>query len=260
MSQQRENRAALAAACLVLFLGIGSSHAAPLAPAGVAGQVLFNNPPAGIQVTTFGTFPLSGPNGSLQFTASGTPAPLLSADASMVPFFFGSASGTLIYQMEVLGPAGDVPVSITASGGVSGSSQLLSGDTFAGFAMKSVWRFETISGMPLIPEEGISTPSLTGSFSQSFAETHDLMLTANQVYRVTMTVSAGARAASATAFIDPIFSFGPGAGQAYSFNFSDGIGNAPIPEPKTNLLLSAGLLLVWALSRGKTRRASTARA
>jgi hypothetical protein len=249
MCHQRQLRAVLAGTCVVLSLGMGSAQATPLAPAGVAGQLLFSNPPAGTQVSTFGTFPLSGPNGSLQFTASGTPVPLLSASATMVPFFFGSSSGTLVYQMEVLGPAGDVPVSVTASGGVSGASQLSSGDMFAGFAMTSVWRFETISGVPIVPEEGIRTPALTGSFSQSFAEVHDLMLAANQVYRVTMLVNVGARAGSATAFIDPVFSFGPSAGQAYSFNFSDGIGNAPIPEPKTYLLLSAGLLVLLALSR-----------
>jgi hypothetical protein len=258
MSQQRELRAALAGGSVLLFLWMGGVQATPLAPPGVAGQVLFSNPPVGIQVNAFGTFPLSGPNGSLQFTAAGTPAPFLSADATMVPFFFGRASGTLVYQMEVLGPAGDVPVSVTVSGGVSGSSQLLSGDTFAGFAMTSLWRFDTIGGTTIIPEEGINTPSLTGSFSQSFGQTHELMLTANQVYKVTTTVSAGARAGSASAFIDPIFSFGPGAGQEYSFNFSDGIGNAPIPEPGTNLLLSAGLLVVSTLSRGKARRTAVA--
>jgi hypothetical protein len=253
MSHQRQIRAVLMGACVCLLLGIGSVQATALAPAGVVGQVLFSNPPVGIQVGTFGNFPLSAPTGSLQFTASGTPAPLLSADATMVPFFFGRASGTLVYQMEVLGPAGDVPVSITASGGVSGASQLLSGDTFAGFAMTSLWRFETTGGIPIIAEEGINTPSLTGSFSQSFGQTHELMLTANQVYKVTMIVSAGARAGSASAFIDPIFSFGSSVGPDYSFNFSDGIGSAPIPEPRTCLLLSAGLLVVLALSRGKPR-------
>lgn len=254
MSSRHQIRTVLAGALAVLSLAICSAQATTLAPAVVAGQVAFANPPAGIQVSTFGTFPLSGPNGVLQFTASGTPVPLLTADATMAPFFFGSASGTLEYQMEVVGPDGDVPVSITVTGGVSGTSQLSSGDAFAGFAMTISSRFETISGTPLIPEEGISTGSQTGSFNQGLGATHDLMLAANQVYKVTMLVNVGARAASATAFIDPIFTFGPGVGQEYSFNFSDGIGNAPIPEPETYLLLSAGLLVVLALSRDKASR------
>ena len=259
MSQQRVIRAALAGACVFLFLGMGNARAQALEPAGVAGQVLFSNPPVGIQVNSFGTFPLSQPTGSLQLTVSGTPSPFLAADATMVPFFFGSSSGTLVYQMQVVGPAGDVPVSITASGGVSGTSELSSGDTFAGFSMKAVWSFQTISGVPLIVEEGIATPALTGSFSESFHETHDLMLTANQVYKVTMTVLVGARGGSAHAFVDPIFSFGPGIGEEYSFFFSAGIGNvAPVPEPETYLLMSVGLLVMLALSRRKARRTAFA--
>ena len=227
-----------------------------MAPPGVAGQVLFSNPPVGIQVTTFGTFPLSQPTGSLKLTAVAAPSPLLSADATMVPFFFGSASGTLVYQMEVVGPAGDVPVTIAVSGGVNGSSDSLSGDTFAGFAMTALWRFETVGGTPVVAEEGISTPALTGSFSDSFANAHELMLAANQVYTVTMLVNAGARGGSASAFIDPIFSFGPGVGPEYSFAFSEGIGNAalPVPEPEASLLLSAGLLAMWSLSRARRKR------
>jgi hypothetical protein len=251
MSQRQFVRATLAGVCVVPFLGLGIAQSAPLGPAVVAGQVAFSNPPSGIQVGTFGTFPLSGPNGSLQFTAAGTPSPFLSADAVMAPFFFGRASGTLLYEMQVLGPAGEVPVLIAVSGSVAGTSSLSSGDDFAGFAMKSTWSFETISAVPVIPEQGITTPSLTGVFSQSFGETHALMLTANQVYRVRMTADAGARAATAMAFIDPIFSFGAGVGPEYSFEFSEGIAN--VPEPASIALWGAGLVFIG-LCRARPRR------
>jgi hypothetical protein len=262
MVQQRAIRAALAGACLSLLPALSGAQGVPLPPPGVAGQVLFSNPPVGLQVTTFGTFPLSQPTGSLQFTALGTPSPLLAADATMVPFFFGSSSGTLVYQMEVLGPAGDVPVSVAVSGGVSGSSELSSEDPFAGFAMTALWRFESVGGTPIVAEEGISTPALTGSFSQSFGETHELMLTANQAYKVTMLVNVGARGGSASAFIDPLFSFGAGVGDEYSFLFSEGIGNGPlpVPEPHTWLLLGAGLLATWSMSRARTGRHAATRA
>lgn len=251
MSRRRQIRTGLAA-CVFLFLAVVSAQAAPLAPAAVAGQVSFSNPPAGIQVTAFGTFPLSGSSGSLQFAASATPAPSLSASATLIPFFFGRASGTLVYEIEILGPAGDVPVSITVSGAVAGSSDSLSGDSFAGFAMQSLWSLETTGGTPLV-QDGISTPSLTGSFSQSFAQTHQVILTANRVYRVRMSADAGARAGSATAFIDPVFSFGSGVDpELYSFLLSDGIGNAP--EPASLALIAAGLVGVGlrrALSRSR---------
>lgn len=239
MGQLRRNLAVMAGICASVCVGMASAQATDLAPAAVAGQVLFSNPPVGLQVTTFGTFPLSQPTGSLQFTAAGEPAPFLSADAAMDLFFFGRASGTLVYEMQVLGPVGPVAVSIAVSGGVAGDSDLSGNDPFAGFAMKSTWTFETISGVPVIPEEGITTPSLTGSFSQSFAETHTLMLDANQVYRVRMTADAGARSGSASAFIDPIFAFGPDVGPEYSFEFSAGIAN--VPEPASSALLAAGL-------------------
>lgn len=260
MSQQRALRAALASACLFLLPLVGSAQGVPLSPPGVAGQVLFNTG-VGLQISTFGTFPLDQPTGSLQFTAAGTPSPFLSADATMVPFFFGSASGILVYQMEVVGPDADVPVSLTVAGGVSGSSELSSGDDFAGFAMKATWQFESIGGPPLFATDGITTPALTGSFSQSFGGTYDFMLTANQAYKVTMVVIAGARGGSASAFVDPVFSFGPGVGEEYSFLFSDGIGNiplAPVPEPESGLLLGAGLLAMWAASRSRSRRSRPA--
>jgi hypothetical protein len=49
----------------------------------------------------------------------------------------------------------------------------------------------------------------------------------------------------ATASIDPVFSFARGVDPAYSFQFSDGIGNssiAAIPEPSPVVLLSASAI------------------
>jgi len=238
----------LTAVCALFLLGLGQATAAVLDPANVSGTVFFNiSPPARIDFNNFGTFPLTGPQGSLQFTASGTPAPSLSGQATVTENFTGRVSGILIYAIEILGPAGDVPVSIDVSGGATGSSVI--NDLFAAFAMKSLWSLEDVSlGLQPVFSEGIDTGQLSGRFSQNFSHTVDLTLTANHVYRVTMIADAFAAAgsgasASATTFIDPIFSFGAGVGPEYSFLLSEGIGNsAPVPEPTTVALLIAGVL------------------
>jgi hypothetical protein len=75
----------------------------------------------------------------------------------------------------------------------------------------------------------------------------DLTLTAGHIYRVTLTADAFARAVDsdsqtfATAFIDPVFTFGPGVGPEYAFHFSDGIGNSPVPLPGTLFVLTPAL-------------------
>lgn len=248
--------------CAFLILGIGSANAVPLKPPSVAAQLLFANPFEGRNIDTLGTFSLSRATGSLKFTSSGTPSPSLLAEATLSPFFFGRSSGLLSYEVEILGPAGDVPVTITANGSVTGTSEDLTVDTFAGFAMKSVWNFEALNLGPIILEEGIATQALTGSFSQSWSHTHDLNLTTNTVYKVTMIADAGVRAGSAAAFVDPIFSFGPNVDTTlYDFRFSDGIGNSPstVSAPGGLELMSLGMAMVFAMARrvGGRARPST---
>jgi hypothetical protein len=48
--------------------------------------------------------------------------------------------------------------------------------------------------------------------------------------------------------IESTFAFGPGVDSSYSFEFSPGIGNTPVPEPAA-LALSAGALLAWVVAR-----------
>jgi len=210
-----------------------------LPPAGVAGSVFFNiQPPAGISVFDFGTYPLTGPGGFIQFAASGSPSPSLSAEMTIESGFTGRASGILQYSMQILGPDGTVPVLAAAAGSVAGFST--TSVPFAGFAMKALWRIEDVNqGLALVYGEGIETPALQGSFSDSFSHSVQLDLVANHIYRVTLTADAFAGTggidvpASASAFIDPTFSFGPGVDPGYSLQFSEGIGNTPIPEVHT---------------------------
>lgn len=246
------SRNALACAGALLLATASLAQANTLAPAGVAGTVFFNfQPPAGIQVNGFGSFPLLGPGGELRLDASPQPSPSLYGEVGVGPGFTGRASAQLTYQMQVVAPQGadpnaEVGVSATVAGRVTGSSNTV--DPFAGFAMKAQWLLEDVSlGLLPVFSEGIQTGTLQGSFSQSFSHDVALMLKPGHVYLVTLTADAFAGAssgpsASATAYIDPVFSFAAGVDPGYAFEFSAGIGNAPIPEPASWALLSLGLL------------------
>jgi PEP-CTERM motif len=245
--------------CALLLLGMGQGSQAALDPALVSGSVFFNfQPPAGINFGTFDTFSLPGPGGLAEFVASATPSPFLSGEVSVRDNWTGRASGTLIYNMQVVGPSGDVSVKVAVAGGASASSG--TDVPFAGFAMKAQWRLEDVNlGLAEVFSEGINTPALQGSFNDSFNHSVELTLQGGHLYRVTMVADAFAGAGSsatpafASAFIDPVFSFGPGVGSEYSFLFSAGIGNsAPVPEPATWALLATGVL---ALVLRRTRRA-----
>ena len=92
-------------------------------------------------------------------------------------------------------------------------------------------------------------------FNESFDRTVILTLATNHVYSVFMLADAGAAAtllgshATANAFVDPVFSLAPGVDPlAYSFDFSEGIGNSSlVPEPGTLVLLIAGVLFLGLL-------------
>ena len=164
---RRRSSPTLTGLCALLLMGLGNATATTLDPANISGTVFFNiPPPARLDFNTFGTFPQTGPGGFLQFTASGTPGPFLSGEATISKSFTGRVSGILVYGIEILGPAGNVPVAVDVSGGASGSS--VTNDPFAAFAMKSLWSLE---GPNLGPQgiftEGIDTGQLSGIFNQT---------------------------------------------------------------------------------------------
>jgi len=244
----------------LLLFGLGSTAQAALDPALVSGSVFFDfSPPDRLNFNTFGTHPLTGPGGSVSFSALAQPGPYLSGEVSVSQGFTGRSSGTLLYALQVLGLAGDVSVLVDVFGRASASSTTT--DPFAGFAMKAQWRLEDVTlGLQPVFEEGINTPALQGSFDDSFGHTVELELTAGHLYRVTLVADAFAAAGStgvgafASAFIDPAFRFGPGVGSEYSIVLSEGIGNvAPVPEPSAVVLAAAGIVALG-LRRAGARR------
>jgi len=235
--------------CALLAVTISAAHASELPDYQIRGDVLFNLPPPDrVALERFGTISLLDPRfGSASFTASGTPSPALVADAdigpSNTPIIFGRGSGFLTYFFEVLGASGEVPVLIDVAGAATAFA-----NTGASFAVESRW--DLLDGGTSLAGDDIRSGQMTGSFDQSFNRTVSLTLATNHVYSVFMLADVGAAAtlqgsrATGHAFVDPIFSLGPQVDPlAYSFHFSDGIGNA-IPEPRIISVLGAGFLLL----------------
>ena len=249
-------------ACLGLLIGLSGANAATLPPNHVLGEAFFNlSPPAPPPAS------LGGPGsialvdasfGALSTGAVGQPSPSVSAAAVLGPSaigsIFGRADTTLGYSVEVIGPDGAVPILIDVAGFASASAT-----PGASFVVESRWDIlDPVSGAPLAGDD-IRSGQSSGAFTQSVSRTVGLTLIANRVYTVSMFADAQAAAtaigsdATSAAFIDPIFRLDPKVDPArYSFDFSDGIGNAAaVPEPTTALLLGLGVL---GLYRGGRRR------
>ncbi|MBL8176062.1 MAG: PEP-CTERM sorting domain-containing protein [Bryobacterales bacterium] len=244
----------LVAVCgLVLAMG---AAAAPLSPVAVSGSVFFNlEPPPRVDFLTFGVFPLAGPGGSLQFSATSGPSPQLLAEVNTNTGYYGRSVGTLSYYLQIVGPAGDVPVSLSMQGKALGNS--ITGSRFASFAVGMLWWLHNeTTATPLIAREGIESGAIAGPYDQDFDPLYLLLLRAGDIYKVTLQVGAEAAAgsgasANASARLRPLFQLD--AGPEYSLLFSDGIGNAATPEPAALGLMSLGLGLAYLRRNSNSR-------
>jgi len=231
----------------------------------ITGGLTMNFAPP-VTVDFFGAHELSVPvlepsgfftDTTLRLGVFSTPAPALYAEVSVSALqnIFGHSGGLLNYELQPIGPAGPVSALAFVSGAVITVPG--TGGALPTMSVKATWRIEdkTLGLVPIFGE-GIDVGSLQSQFEDNFTHTVGLTLAANHVYRVTLVADASASGgdfgAFARAVIDPVFSFAPGTDPAYSFLFSDGIGNsvASVPEPGTLFLLGTAVLAIGLLRRG----------
>jgi hypothetical protein len=255
----------LTGVCLILIFTISRAKAdtvvtpVPLAPLVLNGSLLLNLIPR-VDFVDFGNYSLFQPepgpfegDSRMFFRALGTPAPVLAGEIDAGEFQFGRAVATLTYELEVLGPPGSIPILIDVSGAVSGHVD--PGDPLATLLLQSNWGIEDLVLGPVF-SDAIDSGVQHEEFARNFSHTVFVAVTANHIHRVTMFIDVeaggGKFGANATASIDPVFSFAPGVDPAYSFQFSDGIGNSPnpaVPEPSSIVLLSTGAIAIGLLRR-----------
>jgi hypothetical protein len=249
------------AAGLLSLSGATPARAVTLGDPAVTGTVLFNL--GGRQdLAALGSIGMTDARfGTVSATVSGTPSSSIVASAhigpdNQIPSLFGRGVGTLTYYFEIDGPAGSVPVLIHVAGAATGSAS-----AGASFVVASRWTlYDSVSLSSALAGDEINSTQITGTFDQSFDRTVSIALMTNHLYPVLMLADAEAAATAAgsnsvaDAFVDPIFSFGSGVDPlAYSFRFSNGIGNTAVPEPGPLSLVSAGILSLG-LVRARTRR------
>ena len=262
----------LTGVCLLLLFAISHAKAGPLPPSPppplapflLNGTLFFNLIPR-VDFDLFGDYSLFQPepgpfegDSRMHFTAFGTPAPFLGALVDAGKFQFGRAVATLTYDLEILGPPGSVPILIDVSGRVTGHTSDVFGS--ATLLLQSNWRIEDLVLGPVF-SDAIDSGVQHDDFARSFSHTVLVTVTANHIHRVTMFIDVeaggGATGTNATALIDPVFSFAPGVDPAYSFQFSDGIGNSSIPaipEPSSVVLLSTGAIATGLLCRASRKQ------
>jgi hypothetical protein len=239
---------------LVLLAASQAQAALPVLPNPQASGTVFFNLGPRTDSSTLGPISLTDPRwGTVALDMAGQPRAAVTASAQMTntnfSALYGRAVGTLGFFFAVDGPGPQVDVDIGIVGSVTASAS-----NGASFVVRATWELWNEAGqVTLLASNEISTPQMSGSFSDSFGGFVTRRLDIGHVYFVRMVANAEAAAtnpgtsASAFAFVDPVFSIGAGFDPSlYTFGLSAGIGNQPVPEPAAGALLALGLaVLAW---------------
>lgn len=228
-----------------------------------------------------GTTTVVVPGAQATLTTGLTPSPFLSVSGTTTASRFESfwSQGTLTYSMQIIGPAGLVPLQVNATGLVSltnvplgtGSGYAEAGLTVApaaptggadtlGSLAASTFINKPTSPFLTFPPVGpyTNSPDVTGSaatgYTGGFAINGIFTAYTNTIYTVTLTenidvfVPQRSITASGSVFIDPTFNLAPSVSNPalYSIVFSPGVGNSNVPDTGVSAgvfaLLIAGLV------------------
>jgi hypothetical protein len=235
----------------------GSANTGVVGPPGNSCCIGIQHPVTGPGTTTTAQTSFYGENAFSQVQAVGLPFPAITASATVGPASSAISAGALaqlIYDVEIIGPAGFVPLDITSHSSLSSTAGVGEASTNAQLA---------VGGNLLL-----NAASISGGGALGFStENNTLLEYAGQPIQIIMFVEASAEgpsaANSATAFLDPYFFVDPNFPNVglYSVITSPGIGNSPdsaIPEPPSLLVIFAGLASLGLLY-GRSRLHSSVR-
>jgi hypothetical protein len=210
---------------------------------------------------------------SAQVDVALNPAPFSSATATVSRLGgsgigFANASAIFYYNMKIAGPGGPfspVQLNITAAGGTSSS---LGGQAQASLRIGTGPNHAGVTSLDAMSIGGQPHAGLPGSFSISDAP---YSFNTDVLYFITIYATAFAEvrpnssfdSATASAFLDPIFSFAdPSDANRYELFFSPGVGNSlETPIPAALPLFATGLgVLAFIARRRKQKLAALAAA
>jgi len=185
--------------------------------------------------------------------------PSISAFASNTPGPGGNLGGNgvaavlLAYQVEIVGPGGEVPINVQGSGAVGG----VDFNPIKAFAFLSVGSTDA-AGTSFQGCAGDDGPCNNMAYPNSFSLNQTFDVQANTPINVFMSVEAligGDFTSDSTfAYVDPIFTIGPGYSD-YSLIYSPGLLPSSVPEPATWALLLAAIFGAGAIARIARRSA-----
>lgn len=110
--------------------------------------------------------------------------------------------------------------------------------------------YHDITAQVFNDNDGVVSGANPTSFDQFFQD-NNVEISPNTIYNIQLYAESFAQGGAATVIVDPYIEIASLFANDYHLDFSEGIGNAPVPEPTTMLLFATGLAGLAATGRRK---------